>query len=111
MKKLKNVSADVNLRSIQRQILFQDHSYALVVNVDIIEVSEMEASKRQRWWESLNYEAQELLWMTEKLMERFQNTKEEPTEYNREIFMLLSESKRKLDEINVLMTMPKLEGE
>ena len=74
-------------------------------------MSEMEASKRQRWWESLNYEAQELLWMTEKLMERFQNTKEEPTEYNREIFMLLSESKRKLDEINVLMTMPKLEGE
>lgn len=39
---MKNASANVNLRSIQRRILFLDHSYAFVVNVDIIEVSEMD---------------------------------------------------------------------
>ena len=42
---MKNANANVNLRSIRRQILFQDHSYALVVNVDIIEVSEMEKNE------------------------------------------------------------------
>ena len=42
---MKNANANVNLRSIRRQILFLDHSYALVVNVDIIEVSEMEKNE------------------------------------------------------------------
>ena len=44
MKKLKNVSANanVNLRNIQQPILFLDHSYTPVVNVNTIEVIEME---------------------------------------------------------------------
>ena len=53
MKKLKNASANVNLRSIQRQILFQDHSYALVVNVGIIEVSEMDFNEIKEYLKEL----------------------------------------------------------
>jgi hypothetical protein len=50
---LKNVSADVNLRNIQQPILFLDHSYTPVVNVDIIEVSEMDFNEIKEYLKEL----------------------------------------------------------
>ena len=55
MKKLKNVSANanVNLGNIQQPILFLDHSYTPVVNVDIIEVSEMDFNEIKEYLKEL----------------------------------------------------------